>query len=476
YNAVAPPPTGLFAPPTIDLSNSSLEEFKQPEFDGYRVKVKKNVSENSSNEIKKTSGAPIIEDWGSDSNEDETMENVSESANVQKPEQADQPRKVSQNPRNNSTNQNTPMSMKLGVGFQFIPKACFVCGRKLDQFEKGDWSKGSLTKSGLVPISTTRQSSTRTAATVSTARPIKTDAPKPFVNIAKSRPNAFQKVTSAVGEQGINAVKSSACWGDSQVALKDTGIFDSGCSGYMTGNKSYLTNYQDYDGGFMCDRKNSVIFTKTECLILSPDFKLHDENQVMLKIPRKDNMYSFDLKNIVPSKGLTCLFVKATNDESKLWHQRLGHINFKTLNKLVKGNLVWYKAVPMKEMGDRYWKWLSLTASSFEAEQDSERKEADDIDWSKIIEQAQERQSGSMIMYHALKKKLVTVAQASGSEPFQEQSTKEPKELSEEDLTEILEIVLVEETKDRKLQVEEDSQVARDLVMKIFIEANKPRS
>ncbi|GKF10741.1 hypothetical protein Tco_0048667, partial [Tanacetum coccineum] len=95
------------------------------------------------------------------------------------------------------------------------------------------------------------------------------------------------------------------------------------------------------------------------------------------------------------------------------------------------------------------------TASSFEAEQDNDAqtrfdaaaKKADDIDWSKIIEQAQERQSGSMIRYHALKKKLVTVAQASGSEPFQEQSTKEPKELSEEDLTEILEIVLVKETK-----------------------------
>ncbi|GJW98257.1 ribonuclease H-like domain-containing protein, partial [Tanacetum coccineum] len=104
YNAVAPPPTGLFAPPTIDLSNSGLEEFKQPEFEGYGVKVKKNVSENSSNEFKKTSSAPIIKDWVFDSDEDETMENVSESTNVQKPKQADQPRKVSQNPRNNSTN------------------------------------------------------------------------------------------------------------------------------------------------------------------------------------------------------------------------------------------------------------------------------------------------------------------------------------------------------------------------------------
>ncbi|GJX34278.1 putative ribonuclease H-like domain-containing protein [Tanacetum coccineum] len=66
---------------------------------------------------------------------------------------------------------------------------------------------------------------------------------------------------------------------------------------------------------------------------------LIDESQVLLRVPRKNNMYSVDLKNIVPKGGLTCLFAKATSDESKLWHRRLGHLNFKTMNKLVKGNL-----------------------------------------------------------------------------------------------------------------------------------------
>ncbi|GJT05066.1 hypothetical protein Tco_0839528 [Tanacetum coccineum] len=67
----------------------------------------------------------------------------------------------------------------------------------------------------------------------------------------------------------------------------------------------------------MCDKKNSVLFTETECLVLSPDFKLLDESQVLLRVPRQSNMYSFDLKNVVPSRDLTCLFVKATIDESK---------------------------------------------------------------------------------------------------------------------------------------------------------------
>nr|GEV02951.1 ribonuclease H-like domain-containing protein [Tanacetum cinerariifolium] len=90
----------------------------------------------------------------------------------------------------------------------------------------------------------------------------------------------------------------------------------------------------------MCDKKNSVLFTDTKCDVLSLDFKLLDESQVLLRVPRKNNMYSADLKNVAPSGGLTCLFTKATLDESNLWHRRLGHKNSKTMNKLVKGNLV----------------------------------------------------------------------------------------------------------------------------------------
>ncbi|GJY57582.1 putative ribonuclease H-like domain-containing protein, partial [Tanacetum coccineum] len=171
--------------------------------------------------------------------------------------------------------------------------------------------------------------------------------------------------------------------GNPQQDLKDKRVIDSGCSRHMTGNKSYLSEYEEIDGGFvafggnptggkitgkgkirtgkldfedvyfvkelkfnlfsvsqMCDKKNNVLFTDTECVVLSPDFKLLDESQVLLRVPRKNNMYSVDIKNVVPSGGLTCLFANATLDESNLWHRRLGHVNFKTMNKLVKGNLV----------------------------------------------------------------------------------------------------------------------------------------
>ncbi|GJT54701.1 ribonuclease H-like domain-containing protein [Tanacetum coccineum] len=144
-------------------------------------------------------------------------------------------------------------------------------------------------------------------------------------------------VVSAAVENGENV-------GNPQYTLQDQGIFDSGCSRHMTGNKSFLTNYQEVDGGFvafaespkggkitgkgkirtgklyfedvyfvkelmfnlfsvsqMCEKKNSVLFTETECLVLSHDFKQLDESQVLLKVPKQNNMYSFDLKNVVPS-------------------------------------------------------------------------------------------------------------------------------------------------------------------------------
>ncbi|GKA93277.1 putative ribonuclease H-like domain-containing protein [Tanacetum coccineum] len=93
--------------------------------------------------------------------------------------------------------------------------------------------------------------------------------------------------------------------------------------------------------------QDAIIFSSLkECLILSPKFKFVDEDLVILRAPRKNDVYSLDLKNIIPSRGVTCLVAKATKDEAVLWHRRLGHVNFKNINKLVKGNLV--RGLPSK--------------------------------------------------------------------------------------------------------------------------------
>nr|GFA82623.1 hypothetical protein [Tanacetum cinerariifolium] len=133
-------------------------------------------------------------------------------------------------------------------------------------------------------------------------------------------------------------------------ALKDKGVIDSGWSRHMTRNISYLSDFEEINGGYVAFSGNpkggKITGKDTECVVLSFDFKLPNENHVLLRVPRENNMYSVDLKNIVPSGDLTCLFTKATLDESNLWHRKLGHINFKTMNKLVKGNLV--RGLPLK--------------------------------------------------------------------------------------------------------------------------------
>nr|GEV86839.1 putative ribonuclease H-like domain-containing protein [Tanacetum cinerariifolium] len=143
-----------------------------------------------------------------------------------------------------------------------------------------------------------------------------------------------------------------------QKALKDKCVIDSGCSRHMTRNISYLSDFEKINRGYvvfggnpkggkitgkgkiktckldfddvyfvkelkfnlfsvsqMCDKKNSVLFTDTKCVVLSSDFKLPDENHVLLRVPRENNMYNVDLKNGVPSGDLTCLFAKATLDK-----------------------------------------------------------------------------------------------------------------------------------------------------------------
>nr|GEY67149.1 hypothetical protein [Tanacetum cinerariifolium] len=204
------------------------------------------------------------------------------------------------------------------------------------------------------------------------------------------KPSTFPPKVTIVKAPMVNAVKGvQGNWGNPQHALKDKRVIDSGCSRHMTGNMSYLSDFKEINGGYvafggnlkggkisgkgkirtrkldfddvyfvkelkfnlfsisqMCDKKNIVLFTYTKCIVLSPEFKPPDENQVLLRVPRENNMYNVDLKNIVSSGVLTCLFVKSILDESNLWHKRLGHINFKTMNKLVKGNLV--RGLPSK--------------------------------------------------------------------------------------------------------------------------------
>nr|GEY39428.1 ribonuclease H-like domain-containing protein [Tanacetum cinerariifolium] len=114
---------------------------------------------------------------------------------------------------------------------------------------------------------------------------------------------------------------------------------DSGCSRHMTGNISYLTDYEPYDGGYVSFGQGGCKITgkgtiKTECIVLGRNFKLTDDTNVLLRTPRQHNMYTIDLNNVVPHKDLTCLVAKASADKCMLWHGRLCHLNIKTMNRI----------------------------------------------------------------------------------------------------------------------------------------------
>ncbi|GJZ42002.1 ribonuclease H-like domain-containing protein [Tanacetum coccineum] len=406
YHVVPPPLTGNYMPPLADLSFAGLDDSvyrpttNKTSASVSQVETSTSQTSNTSVEMPRVKSVRpsgvIIEDWVSDdedifqSNDLQETDKPSfkriEFTNARnesvKPKQAEKPRIITQNPKVDRRDWNGKMTQKLGLGFGFTKKACFVCGsynhliKDCDFHEKRMAKKSVLknigknsvlTRLGRVPVSAAKQSSPRATTSTSTFRPVNTATHTNRVNVSKLRTNAFHKQTavSAVKGNGVTAVKASAGNKDFLIDYQDidggfVAFGGSARGGKITGKGKIRTDKLDFEDVFfvkelkfnlfsvsqMCDKKNSVLFTETECLVLSPDFKLLDASQVLLRVLRQSNMYSFDLKNVVPSGDLTCLFAKAIINESKLWHRRLGHMNFKTMNKLMKGNLV--RGLPSK--------------------------------------------------------------------------------------------------------------------------------
>ncbi|GJX62795.1 hypothetical protein Tco_0295695 [Tanacetum coccineum] len=263
--------------------------------------------------------APIIENWESDSEDDcmirpstdqikpmftkisfvKSGDNVKFVNKENTHRQAEFPRKV-QSPRSNRRNLNGMMTQKLGNGFEFIKKACFVYGSFNHLIKDCDFSdkrmvenlclemrvrllvKGKLDQYGTMFINAAKQISYRAATSASTTRPVNIAALKPKVNGAlpttysyfkahspvrrpfnqksTAKTNNFnRKINTAkvnVTTTGLKVVVSAAKGnrgnaGNLQLTLQDQGIFESGCSRHMTGNKSFLTDYQEIDGGFV---------------------------------------------------------------------------------------------------------------------------------------------------------------------------------------------------------------------------------
>ncbi|GJT26052.1 putative ribonuclease H-like domain-containing protein [Tanacetum coccineum] len=219
-------------PPKPDLSFTGLEEFTnkhvviKPVVENSKAKA----SEANPKAVRKNNGALIIEDWVSDSEE----ENVSQTKIEKK----------------------TAKPSFVKIDFVKAKQTSKTDRKTAKQGESSEfYQKDSpLLKFGLVSVNTARQfNAAHSKTTVNAARP----KPKAVVNVA--RPKA---VVNVVKGNNVNAVKASACWvwkpktkvldhGNPQMDLQDQGVIDSGCSRHMTGNMSYLTDYEEIDGGYV---------------------------------------------------------------------------------------------------------------------------------------------------------------------------------------------------------------------------------
>ncbi|GJW49546.1 hypothetical protein Tco_0090897, partial [Tanacetum coccineum] len=285
YHSVPSPLTGNYMPPLADLSFAGLDDYiyrpttNKSSANVSNVEASVSQTSNISVEMPKVdyvrSNEVLIEEWVSD---DEDIFQSKDSQTRVKPsfkkieftkarnetvkfdKQAEKPRMFTQNPKVNRRDWNGKMNQKL-LGFGF--------------------SKERPVLSGKVRVSAAKQSSLRAATSTSALRSVNTATYSNKVNVSKSRTNTFYKSHSPirmpfyksivpntkiskekvndvrvngvniVGQTVVSVVEGNGVTGNPQQALKNKGIFDSGCSRHMTGNKDFLTDYQEYDGGFV---------------------------------------------------------------------------------------------------------------------------------------------------------------------------------------------------------------------------------
>ncbi|GKC53343.1 putative ribonuclease H-like domain-containing protein [Tanacetum coccineum] len=241
----------------------------------------------------------------------------------------------------------------------FGSKTCLVCGSKFHLIKDCDFYEKQLelnNKPTSVPMWTNvanipsyvhqRKHITTSVPAGSRNRPTSVPAGRPF-SAALSICSWRNKAKYSWGSKN-NGYLINLQW-KILIIIEILGIVDSdfqsmtgnkdklmGCSRSMTGNKEKLDDFVKIVG---------VLFTDKECLVLK-EFQLPENSQVVLRIPRRHNLYCFNLSDIQTERDVTCLLAKASLEESTKWHRRMAHVNFKTMNKLAKHGLV--NGIPSK--------------------------------------------------------------------------------------------------------------------------------
>nr|GEW38598.1 hypothetical protein [Tanacetum cinerariifolium] len=265
YHAVPPPYTGTFMPLKADLVFNNAPNDVETDHPAFNVKLSPTKPDNDLSHTHRPS-IPIIEDWLSDS-EDESESSV-EHVETSVP----------------TLNSKTAILKHTSNGKHGNRKACFVC-KSLDHLIKDcdyhDKKMAQTTARNNANIETHKQYAQMTLQNpqrhvvptavltqsklvpITVVRPVTTAVPKPSVTKPRQAKTVVTKPNSpprrhinrspspkaSTFPPKVTAVK--APMGNPQHDLKDNGVINSGCSRHMTGNMSYLSDFEELNGGYV---------------------------------------------------------------------------------------------------------------------------------------------------------------------------------------------------------------------------------
>nr|GEV63331.1 hypothetical protein [Tanacetum cinerariifolium] len=351
YHVIPPPDTRTFMPPKPDLVFNTALTTVETDHPAFTIQISPTKHEQALSHINRPT-TPIIEDWVSDSKDEfETKAPQIVPSFVQSSDQVKSSRHFVQHVKTSilvaTPKPASPKSASSGK--RRNRKACFVC-KSLDYLIKDyDYYAKKIAQptprnhahrghhkqyaplthnpqKNMVPAVVLTQSK---PVSITVVRPVSANVPKIKVTRPRHANPIVTKVTAvkapvvrdAQGLQGnwewrpkcqiLDHVSRTT---SASMTLKRFDYNDAlGRSkgnrkgGKIFGKGKIKTSKLDFDDVYfvkdlkfnlfsvsqMCDKKNSVLFTDTECLVLSSDFKLPDETQVLLRFHKENNMYNF---------------------------------------------------------------------------------------------------------------------------------------------------------------------------------------
>nr|GEY72873.1 putative reverse transcriptase, RNA-dependent DNA polymerase [Tanacetum cinerariifolium] len=349
YHVVPPPYTGTFMPPKPDLVFHDAPNVNEAVHTAFNVELSPTKPDK---ELSHRPSAPNIEDWVSDLKDDSKAEIPQNTPSFVQPTEQVRPPRPSVKPVENSTlaaNHKTTIPKPKSHGNSKNIKACFVCKslthliKDCDYYEKkmaqtparNHGQRGNHQQYARMTLPNPQRHVVPTAVLtnsklvpISVARPVTAAIPKPYVTRPRPRKFVVTKPYSPPRRHINRSQSPKPCNFPPKVTTIKAPMVN-----VVKGNMSYLSDFEEINGGYvafggnpkggkisskgkirtekldfddvyfvkelkfnlfsvswMCDKKNSVLFTDTEYIVLSPEFKLHVENQVLLRVPRENNM------------------------------------------------------------------------------------------------------------------------------------------------------------------------------------------